>query len=130
MIYFYIYLLGVIDALNTTLVWGAVLFVITSTFVSWALITAAANGEKFEDEASRGFLKWFKRWLCLTAVVVFASILTPSRQSLLLMGGYYVGKEVVSSDIGQAAQELLVLEIKNAVADAKKKSVVGKKDEK
>ena len=103
MIYFIIYLVGIVDKLSTVLwAFGLVTF---AFYVMWLI------GYAFADDEEQGKVK-FKKWFVLLPMTfLLLSAIIPTSNSLLAIGGVYGIEQAFKSDDGQKIKRLLFKKI-------------------
>lgn len=111
--YLLIYLLQIADVVvPATIVLASVVFIICLII---GIIFRTENSLEFEYlEKYNGIMEtWdcIKKLIITSFVILFCCMFIPTKQTLLLMGGVYYGKKVVTSEIGQKAYKIIDLQL-------------------
>lgn len=106
--YLFIYLLQVIETLNIISLIFTILFGFGFIFLLIGSIRAYID-DAYADEMKKltNLLKYVGIGLILSIPLLFA----PTKQTVTLMGGVYMGKQVIESEIAQKSYKVIELQL-------------------
>lgn len=117
--YLLIYLLQIADTIIPAIVFTtAVLLIISS--VIW-FIHRVENEDMYEyPESSKSAIRMQKlltKTVITLVIILICTGFIPTKQTILLMGGVYYGKKVVTSEIGQKAYKIIDMQLDKCIED-------------
>lgn len=100
--YLFIYLLQMVEFLETPIFFGEFFFILfIVSFVVIRIITEVVKNDEYIDDDEKNLFvnisELLKKGTIITGIFAFLLSIIPTKQTLLLMGGTYMAKKTVSS---------------------------------
>lgn len=100
--YLFIYLLQMVEFLETPIFLGGFFFILfIVSFVVIRIITEVVKNDEYVDDNEKNLFvnisELLKKGTIITGIFAFLFSIIPTKQTLLLMGGTYMAKKTVSS---------------------------------
>ena len=118
--YLFIYCLQIFDTLHILKFIFGFCIVVCIVFwgACWAFLAEQYDFKKAKNEIEP-FLKGIKKFFIIFSILLFLVCLIPTKQTLLLMGGTYLGKKVISSEKLKKVNTIIDLQLDKYIKELK-----------
>lgn len=93
MLYLFVYLADIVEALRTTLISAPILLTLVGALCFCGFMSCTVEGED-EKEAIKKVFNFFKNFYITLAIILFVGLLVPSKSALYQIAGIYCGKQI------------------------------------
>ena len=93
MLYLFIYLADIVEALRNTLITAPIVLAIVGAMCLCGFMSTTVETED-EKEAIKELFKFFKKFYITLVAILFIGLLVPSKSALYQIAGVYCGKQI------------------------------------
>ena len=93
MLYLFIYLADIVDALKDYLIGGSIVLSLVAAMAFCGFMTATTD-DKADEKAFMAVLRFFKKFYITMAICFILGLFAPSKFALYQIAGVYCGKQI------------------------------------
>lgn len=93
MLYLFIYLADIVEALRNTLIAAPIVLALVGAMCLCGFMSTTVE-DKDEEEAIKKVFKFFKKFYITLIIMLFVGLLVPSKSALYQIAGVYCGKQI------------------------------------